>query len=209
MERKSDNWPRPIRIVVTPTRALFDSKLVRSWEWLTIKEWSLFFLCLDLALLFFLPPFWKIENIWSQVCVGVMLYGISSSRLFEIFYAFYYDVLEKLDEAGGQRTTLTKADRLRLVARSYAEVSVCFATFFRALPPSWFSNPPVGPYRFWVTQPFNYLYFSWMTITTTGYGDITPKAAIAKGLSMIEVAFGLMLIVFAVGAYFSYRSDPR
>jgi hypothetical protein len=207
MERKSDNWPRPMRMVLTPTRALFDSKRVRSWGWLDIKGWSRFFLFLNLVVLFFLPPFWEIERPFARFMAVALLYSVTWSRLVEIFYAFYYDVLEKLNESGSQRTMLTKADRLRLVAQSYAEVSVCFAVFFRSLPPTWFSNPPCGPYRFWVTQPFNWLYFSWVTITTTGYGDITPKAAVARGLSMIEIAFGLMLIVFAVGTYFSSKGE--
>jgi Ion channel len=207
LERKSDNWPKFVRIILAPTRAVFDSKLLKSWQWLTIKGWSRFFLFANLTLLFFLPPFWRTDGILSRLGVGVLIYLIPVSRVAEIFYAFYYDALEKLNEFAKHRSTLSKADRVKLAAQSYAEVSVCFAIFFRAMPQSWFSNPPSGPYRFWETQPFDWLYFSWVTITTTGYGDITPKAAIARAVSMIEIAFGLMLIVFAVGTYLSSKSD--
>jgi hypothetical protein len=180
---------------------------LRSWQWLTIKRWSRFFLFVNLALLFLLPPFWRTERVLSRLTVGVIIYLIPVSRAVEIFYAFYYDALEKLDELATHRSTLTKADRVKLAAQSYAEVSVCFAIFFQSMPQNWFSNPPSGPYRFWVTMPFDWLYFSWVTITTTGYGDITPKSAVARGVSMIEIAFGLMLIVFAVGTYLSSKGD--
>jgi len=45
-----------------------------------------------------------------------------------------------------------------------------------------------------------------------GYGDFAPKHVVARMCVMVEVAFGLMLIVFAVGAYFACKEaldDPK
>ena len=46
------------------------------------------------------------------------------------------------------------------------------------------------------------LHFSIMTITTVGYGDITPRIRIAKIASEIEVLVGLSLFVVALGMIF-------
>jgi hypothetical protein len=86
-----------------------------------------------------------------------------------------------------------------LLGRSYFEIAVCYASLYLALPDKSFERPP--------TSGFESLYFSWITITTTGFGDITPKSALARWLCMTEVGLGLMLLVFAVGTYFSYKEQ--
>jgi voltage-gated potassium channel len=40
------------------------------------------------------------------------------------------------------------------------------------------------------------LYFSVVTLSTVGYGDITPEASLVRGLAMIEVIAGLLLLLF-------------
>jgi hypothetical protein len=210
VERKSDNWPLFVRVLLSPTRALFDSRILRMVGWLDIKGWSVLFLLVNLGLLFLLRPFHTLYDTAYAVPVALVLYCVTWSRVVEIFYAFYYDAAEKLDEHGTQRTKLTKVDRLKLVALSYCETAVCFAVLYRSLPPTWFSLPATWAYRCpRIAEPFEWLYFSWITITTTGYGDIAPKGLVAKALSMLEIGLGLMLIVFAVGAYFAYRADPE
>lgn len=42
-------------------------------------------------------------------------------------------------------------------------------------------------------NPFErFLYFSFVTLTTTGYGDITPRASPARSLAMLEAVIGQM-----------------
>lgn|GEM_PF-251747 len=43
------------------------------------------------------------------------------------------------------------------------------------------------------------LYFSVITISTVGYGDIVPVGPLARALSMMEVLFGLLLLLFGFG----------
>jgi Ion channel len=41
-------------------------------------------------------------------------------------------------------------------------------------------------------DPFNALYFSFVTLTTIGYGDISPVAPIARMLAMLEAVTGVL-----------------
>ena len=45
---------------------------------------------------------------------------------------------------------------------------------------------------------FHFLYYSFVTITTLGYGDITPTSEIARSLSMIEAVIGQIYLVVLV-----------
>jgi hypothetical protein len=103
-------------------------------------------------------------------------------------------------EGVAPRSRLKRTQRFKLLARSYCEIAVCYASLYLVLPSGSFVDPPKG----W----FNSLYFSWITITTTGFGDITPKSMLARLLCMTELGVGLMLLVFAVGSYFSYKAEP-
>lgn len=50
-------------------------------------------------------------------------------------------------------------------------------------------------------EHFNeFLYFSFVTLTTLGYGDITPAAPLAKALVIIEVIVGVFYIAILVAA---------
>ena len=46
---------------------------------------------------------------------------------------------------------------------------------------------------------FDYFYFSVVTITTVGFGDITPVSTIAKILTMTEAFFGFVMLSIFVG----------
>ncbi len=41
--------------------------------------------------------------------------------------------------------------------------------------------------------PFNALYFSFVTFTTLGYGDILPLTTIAKVAVILEASFGYLM----------------
>jgi hypothetical protein len=45
---------------------------------------------------------------------------------------------------------------------------------------------------------FHFLYYSFVTITTLGYGDITPTSEIARSLSMIEAVIGQIYLVVLI-----------
>lgn len=58
-----------------------------------------------------------------------------------------------------------------------------------------------------------WLYFSFVTMTTLGYGDIAPVSAIARVLAYMQAVFGqfyiAILVAGLVGAYISQRDRDR
>ena len=56
----------------------------------------------------------------------------------------------------------------------------------------------------------NYLYFSYVTLSTLGYGDIIPLSAHAKSLAIVEMVVGpLYLAVLIARLVAMYRSEPK
>ena len=55
-------------------------------------------------------------------------------------------------------------------------------------------------------------YYSFVTITTLGYGDITPVSEVAKSLSVLEAVVGqlylVVVVAWLVGMHVSSRSKP-
>ena len=191
MERRTQDLPTSLLIFVCPTRVLFERSFIKRTG-LTIIGWTGAFLAVNLTFLFSL--LWLHQHL--RCWLLPLLWAIPFSRIFEIGYAFYNDAFDQLD--GFQpRSGLKRSQRLKLLACSYFEIAVCYASLYLVLPETAFHNHP--------QRPFESLYFSWITITTTGFGDIFPSSTLARALCMSELGLGLMLIVFAVGAYFSYE----
>lgn len=57
------------------------------------------------------------------------------------------------------------------------------------------------------------IYFSFITLTTVGYGDITPARALARALAILEAVAGQIFLTtflaFLVGNYLAQRQDER
>jgi Ion channel len=189
MERQTQDLPTWLLVFISPTRVLF--------EWfksLSIKSWSTWFLVLNTAFLFLLP---SIQQRWTfRHGLAVLVWLLPFSRTIEIVYAFYNDTFDQLRRVP-LRTRLDRVQRFKLLGRSYLEVSVCYASLYLAVPWCHFNGT--------LSTAFEAAYFSWITITTTGYGDILPQGSFTRLLCMTEIGVGLMLLVFAVGTYFSFE----
>ena len=59
-------------------------------------------------------------------------------------------------------------------------------------------------------ESFSFFYFSFITITTLGYGDVTPLTAKAASLAVVEALIGqiylVVLVAWLVGMYVSRKS---
>jgi voltage-gated potassium channel Kch len=58
-----------------------------------------------------------------------------------------------------------------------------------------------------VSETADLLYFSFVTLTTVGFGDITPQSILSKRLAVLEAAMGgiylAVIIAMIVGRYMS------
>jgi hypothetical protein len=128
----------------------------------------------------------------SSIIIWVSLWLLPFSRISEILCAFSRDGLDQLARRR-PKTAFTPVERIKAVAESYVEVALDFGIIYFFLPHGMFPKDFTG-----IIQA---VYFSWVTITTTGYGDITPQRSLSQLLCMYEVAIGIVLIVFAVASY--------
>jgi len=56
----------------------------------------------------------------------------------------------------------------------------------------------------------NYLYFSFITLSTLGYGDITPVSPYARSLAMVESIIGPMYLAILIARLVAmYRPTPK
>ena len=122
------------------------------------------------------------------------------SRINEVFLAFYSDSYDRLKTSRG-RTELTPLQRLRLLMKSYAEVTINFGIAFFIL-----SN---GMFNEEIKNIVQGIYFSAVTITTVGYGDLHPVRSISEILCVYELVVGFTLIVFTFGIYIVRASSNK
>ncbi|MDH4943823.1 potassium channel family protein [Sulfurimonas sp. C5] len=121
------------------------------------------------------------------------------SRNNEIFIAFLNDAFDKLNNSINN-TSLSISDRITLSLKSYLELIINFAIIYFLL-----------PMEFWkdCNSPNNIessIYFSGVTITTLGYGDISPSHWFPQFLTVYEVFCGFILLIVCFTIYTNMNS---
>jgi len=62
-----------------------------------------------------------------------------------------------------------------------------------------------------LSETTDLLYFSFVTLTTVGYGDVSPLSILAKRLAIFEAAMGgiymAIIIAMIVGRYMSLQAE--
>jgi hypothetical protein len=103
------------------------------------------------------------------------------------------------------------ANRLAGAVCVYLLLGVIWAmlyTLVNLLSPGAFAGFSPSMDRSWDSE---WLYFSFVTMTTLGYGDILPVSAIARGLAYLQALAGqfyiAILVAGLVGAYISERQQ--
>ncbi|SMF44114.1 potassium channel family protein [Desulfovibrio gilichinskyi] len=118
------------------------------------------------------------------------------SRCNEIFWAFLRDAFDTINDCYIQNSKLTAQDRIRLSLKSYLELIFNFSLLYALLPANktyWNKND--------LTEIFDFIYFSGVTITTLGYGDISPVHWYPKLLTIYEVFCGFILLIVCFTIY--------
>jgi voltage-gated potassium channel len=144
------------------------------------------FQCIEksLSLYHSLPIFWVI--FWSYLLL---------SRSHEIFGAFLNDAFDKMDNDNEPSSSLTPRERIILSLNSYLELLLNFALLYSLTDASLWKG---GTAPLKITES---IYYSGITITTTGYGDITPINWYPQFLAVYEVFCGVILLVVCFAIY--------
>ncbi len=139
--------------------------------------------CIALAFI----PAARIPISWSTL-LGVL----AGSRCNEILQGFLADAFDQL-KGVAVKTGFTPVERVAFAMRSYLEVIAEFAIIYLVLPSRFFKEP--------LKDIVQAIYFSGVTITTVGYGDIIPAHPICQLIALYEVLVGIVLVVVAFGTY--------
>jgi hypothetical protein len=197
------NGPRTVlRFFLSPTRFVIDC--LKQERPGLVPVWSLLF---PAAALVIIPVFllWKPHPLswpltWREWLIMLLLFCVPWSRVVEIPWAFLGEANQRL--AGKRaRIPLPVNKRLRNLLFSYFELVVDFAVLYFLLPDGSFRFGTVAFQQVRFHGFFQAIYFSAMTITTTGYGDIAPQRWASQFLCMTEPVAGLVLVALGIGSY--------
>ena len=89
---------------------------------------------------------------------------------------------------------------LILLFLNYLEIVLGFAVLYLV-------TESVGDGTVPISGRLDGLYFSVVTITTLGYGDMMPLGATGKTLAMIETIMGFVLVVLVIGTFLTGVRD--
>jgi|SRR5215469_8719955 len=102
------------------------------------------------------------------------------------------------------RADQVDAEHLYAALSAYLLAGIYFGLFYWVL-------EQVSPGTFTATRQFSKtsaLYFSFVTLATLGYGDITPSADVARGLAIVEGVGGQLFLAVLVARLVSLYSKP-
>lgn len=94
------------------------------------------------------------------------------------------------------------ADRIFAAVCVYMLIGYAWAfayTILEELQPGSFSVPPETVRNDYVGRVMQLRYYSFMTLTSVGYGDIVPRAPAARTMAMLEAITGQFYLVALIG----------
>ncbi len=147
---------------------------------------AFFFLVRAISQLFVLP--FGLSKLLSSTSAAIFLYFLGLS---------IYLILKEIFPA-----QTVKSDTIKGGICVYLLIGFFWATVYDVL-----SNFDPNAFRSLsgIDKQANLIYFSFSTLTTTGYGDIAPASAIARAFANVEAIMGVMypsiLIARLVGLY--------
>jgi hypothetical protein len=148
---------------------------------------SLPFVILDAVHLFYVNPH-----------LSAVMYGFGTMLYMYIVIHLLKDLLT--------RTTIT-TDMIYCAISIYLLIGIMWAGVYgllESLVPGSFSAP---------SGSVDFIYFSFVTLTTVGYGDVAPLTVLAKRLAIFEAGMGgiymAIIVALIVGRYLSPQTDQN
>jgi len=87
---------------------------------------------------------------------------------------------------------------------NYCEIIIGFAILYLATYSIGYSNSNRV-----ITRPVEALYFSTVTITTLGYGDMRPMSPFGQKLALLEPLLGFILVILVIGVFLTGVRDIK
>jgi voltage-gated potassium channel len=111
------------------------------------------------------------------------------------------------------RATQITADALSAALCVYLLIGITWSGIYSLIylfDPGSFAMPPMRPSEYLGIAPIRaeilrLLYFSFTTLTTMGYGDITPAAPASRGLAVLEAILGQFYVTVVVARLVSLQ----
>lgn len=199
--------PKIVRFIASPTRFAFDTlKGEHPQEHPLLYTWwppaFLFAALLAIPIFVITKPHPLRSFGLRDWFVVLVLWVWPYSRIAEIEWAFIGEINQRL-KPQDPTSPLTVSQRLGYLLLSYFELIIAFAALYYFLPANQFQFRPGSdtPSEMGFSNFFQAVYFSGMTITTTGYGDIIPRLGFAEFFSMLEPLTGLVLVAGGISTY--------
>lgn len=138
-------------------------------------------------------------HIWLYALIRIHLIRLFSSLYLVIFYVYPLRIVIK-----HLVTTRTiKSNTIYAAIAGYILIGLVWASIYMVIDtfkPGSFSN---------FNGMSDSIYYSFLTLTTLGYGDITPLTALAKRIAVLESMFGVLynaiVVALIVGIYITER----
>lgn len=145
-----------------------------------------------IILLFFL--FWPMLGPFVSALVIYRLIEGFNYRLCIIF----------VDRYAGKWVLRSLNRSLILLILNYFEIIVGFASLYLYTQSIGYSD-----YDGSISSPIEALYFSTVTITTLGYGDLYPITFLGRIFVMIETIMGILMLVLVIGTFLTGITDIK
>lgn len=132
--------------------------------------------------------------------VFITCYAIS--RAHEVVYSFGRDALRIARGEPGS-SDLTREDRIKLALWSYYSLLIDFALLFWIWQHDFIGDDGLLPFK----TVLDAVYYSAVTITTLGYGDISPSQTWGRIMVMYELVCGIALFILSIAIYVGASRD--
>jgi Ion channel len=181
--------------------------------WFVIKSKRQFAIVSALALTALLPFVWLVRQPEEQFPGLVERLYLLNLTIWLLFTAYIAIVVFR----SIMSATRVRANEIYGAIYVYLLVGVIFAELFQLLlasnPGALFFDPgrfsgPLTIRNNLLTRSFgDLLYYSFVTLGTVGYGDVTPASPAARSLSLIEAVVGIMYVATMIARFVSIQTN--
>ncbi len=130
--------------------------------------------------------------------------ALAFSRVNELVFAFYGDALDRV-KGELPRLPVQPSQRVGLLIAGYLETILQFGIFHLAIQ----QVLDQKAYSQHFNSALDSVYFSGVTMTTTGFGDFSPVNEFARYTTLYETLVGILFLTMALSVYLSSEQDAK